>query len=211
MNFNHATNTLTIGSITLTFPSFKSSTIATLADMGVTTLDAVHLRTPVDSVSSSVALNTGITYYTPIQINRNCIVDTLSIKSGSGHTGTTSVRLGLWEGSSASGKPTTLLAEGVVSLAAANSLQPAALGSISLTPGIYWVGLNAISASGTLQVVGAAGGASAQNKLMRAISATASGNLIVGYQETYNAASGFTDAGTLTSSTATGYVFAKIQ
>ena len=169
----------------------------------------VYLRTPVNATTTGFAASITTTYYTPILLTEPKTISQLSVKSGAGHSGTTSLRMGIW--SDLNGLPANLLQDaGLVSMIASSTNYASTFADLVLPAGLYWVGCNAVSASGTLQLTGSSGGSTIYNALLGALSSTAAGSFLIGRTESYNAASSFVAAGTTSAATAVSYVWAKL-
>jgi hypothetical protein len=87
------------------------------------------------------------TYYTPVFLTSGAF-DRIGINTSNTHTGTTSVRLGLYNASATTGKPTTVYFDaGTVSCTAASTTYTI---TITQTPptGWYYLAFNAQSISG---------------------------------------------------------------
>jgi hypothetical protein len=98
-----------------------------------------------------VTLSEDVTYYLPIYLP-GYAVDRISIQSGSSHSGTSTIRLGLYNASSTTGLPSTVyLDAGTVSVSAQSTTYEI---TISSTPpaGYYYFAINAQTITGSADI-----------------------------------------------------------
>ena len=90
-----------------------------------------------------------MTYYCPFVVNQTKTFDRIAIASGSTHSGTGVVRLGIYNNDSTTGKPSTVLLDaGTVSTTAPTTVFQITI-SQSLSPGTYWLAFNMQTAATT--------------------------------------------------------------
>ena len=90
-----------------------------------------------------------VTYYYPLRIDKTNTFDRITIQTSNTNVGTGSVRLGIYNNDSATGKPSTVLLDaGTVSTTAASTVYQITI-SQSLSPGTYWFASNMQTAAST--------------------------------------------------------------
>jgi hypothetical protein len=95
------------------------------------------------SLAGTATTNT--TYYTPFFVPVTTTFDRIAIRSGNTHSGTASVRLGIYN--SSSGKPDTVLLDaGTVSTGTSSATYTITINQ-QLTPGVYWLAANSQTAA----------------------------------------------------------------
>jgi hypothetical protein len=83
------------------------------------------------------------TCYVPFQVNKTNTFDRIAIETGATYVGTGTVRLGIYNNDSATGKPSTVVLDaGTVSTTAASTIYQITI-SQSLALGNYWIAFNA--------------------------------------------------------------------
>ncbi len=131
-----------------------------------------YLRTPTLQATGFITATEDQTYYTPVYLP-GFAFDRISCKTGSSHTGTSTVRLGIYNNDPLTGKPTTVyLDAGTVSCTASNTVYEI---TISNTPpaGFYWLAFNCQTKTATSQFSAAVAGQNAISPLtMNAVDAT---------------------------------------
>jgi len=119
-----------------------------------------YMRMPV-GVTSNMTPTLTRTNYTIIYIPQTQTFDRIAVRTAATFSGTASVRLGIYNHDTTTGKPSTLLLDaGTVSPTAASTAYQITI-SQSLTPGFYWLASNMQSAATTSTFTGrdiAAGG-----------------------------------------------------
>ena len=109
--------------------------------------------TSTTAANSTVAANS--TFYFPFFVPTTTTFDRIAIRTGSAFSGTSSVRLGIYNNSS--GKPSTVLLDAGTVAGTNNNATITITISQQLTPGIYWLAANSQTAATTNQYIGAAG------------------------------------------------------
>ncbi len=161
---------LTANSSTAT--GLKWETSLTVAPQIIPQASLQYLRTPILAAvgQQTGALNT--TYYSPVYLS-GISFDRIVCRTGSGHTGTSTARLGIFNADNATGKPSTVyLDAGTVSCTGTNTEFTI---TISSTPpaGFYWLAINVQAATGTASFTSADAGQNAiAANVMNGISAT---------------------------------------
>jgi len=98
---------------------------------------------------SLVTASVNQTVYVPLAINKTNTFDRIAIETGSTYSGTGSVRLGIYNNDSTTGKPSTVLLDaGTVATTAASTIYQITI-SQSLSVGNYWVAFNMQTAAAT--------------------------------------------------------------
>lgn len=151
---------------------------------------------------SSVALTAteDVTYYQPIYIPTSTTFDRIAMRTRSTHTGTSTVRLGVYN--MGVGVPTTVaLDAGTVSATAASTTYTITINQ-TLSAGWYWLAANVQAKTGTSAVEAADNGSSML--LVPGIRSTTGTNLgngfpVFGFEQT-GVTGAFATAGTLTAS-----------
>jgi hypothetical protein len=117
-----------------------------------------YLRSP-SSGSQGVTPTTSRTNFNLIYISNAQSFDRLAIRTGGAFVGTASIRLGIYNNDSATGKPSTVVLDaGTVSATAANTTYQITI-SQSLNAGFYWIVSNVQSAATNTQLLGSAAAA----------------------------------------------------
>lgn len=115
-----------------------------------------YLTTSLNGIVTNVNPSNNITYYYPIFLN-GATFDRISCQTGGSHTGTSTVRMGLYNHNSTTGKPTTVLLDaGTVSCNAASTTFEITI-SQSPAAGIYWLAINHQAATGSGRFTSVAG------------------------------------------------------
>ena len=98
---------------------------------------------------STITAVEDVTYYYPIRINKTNTFDRIAVETTSTYVGTGSVRLGIYNNDSATGKPSTVLLDaGTVATTAASTIYQITI-SQSLSAGNYWIASNMQTAAAT--------------------------------------------------------------
>jgi len=149
----------------------------------------------VSTGTGAAAVNT--TYYTPIDFSQSVTLDRIAINTTfTGFSGTASVRLGIF--ANTNGKPGTLILDAGTVSPITNNASYAITINQSLSTGIYWLAMNSITAASVNAYYGVANVNTLNNDLFGgAIQTTTSSSGASGYTQSYNATSGFADAGTV--------------
>jgi hypothetical protein len=141
------------------------------------------------STTASVAAVAGATYFVPIWIRENFTFTKIQLYTGTTFSGTASVRLGIYNNTS--GAPSTVLLDaGTVAPTAATTAYTITI-SQALTPGWYWLAANTITAATTNTYQGFSN-SFASNPDLGGLSVGSPS--YVGYTQTMNTASGFSNA-----------------
>jgi len=140
------------------------------------------------------------TAFTPIFIPFTTTLDRIGITAGSTFSGTASVRLGIFN--TTNGEPSTVLLDaGTVAPAAANASYAIIINQ-SLSPGLYWLASNTITAAATSTFYGVVGDSINNiNPLLGSIGRTTLGTVnygTVGFVDSVSASSGFSTVSSLT-------------
>jgi hypothetical protein len=139
------------------------------------------------------------TVYYPFPIDETKTFDRILIQTGSTYVGTGSVRIGIYNNDSTTGKPSTVLLDaGTVATTAANTQYEITI-SQSLTAGAYWIAFNMQTAPATPRYTGAtmSGGLTPTSYQ---ISSTGISSFSAGVWLEASITGAFATAGTLTSS-----------
>lgn len=161
-----------------------------------------YYGTPASVALSNRTAVVNTTYYQPIYLDGNATFDRIAIRTGSSFSGSGTVRLGIYNASSTTGKPTTVyLDAGTVSPVSANAHYQATINS---TPpaGYYYLAFNLTVAATTNTFLGFGNGEFSTISIPYAavgINWQNNPTAYNAYTESVNASSGFATAGTLTS------------
>ena len=116
-------------------------------------LSGYYLRSP-STGSQGVTPTVNRTNFNLIYISGTQSFDRLAIRTGGAFSGTASIRLGIYNNDSATGKPSTVVLDaGTVSAIAANTTYQITI-SQSLNPGFYWLVSNVQSSATNNQLLG---------------------------------------------------------
>ena len=136
------------------------------------------------SGSAAFTIGNETSYYTPIYIDQTTTVDRIAVRTGTGFTGTATVRLGIYNYNSATGRPSTVLLDaGTVSATAASTNYLITI-SQSLNAGFYFVVAcqqGTAPSSGQYFANSASGTA---NNLLIATTSSPNTSTIVGFSQT---------------------------
>jgi hypothetical protein len=115
---------------------------------GIKTQSGNYIRTETFNVNTSTAdVDVDVTYLTPIFIPVTQTYSRIAIRTGITFSGSTIVRLGLYNHDVSTGQPTTVLLDaGTVNAVSINTVYEITI-SQSLSAGIYWLASNCISAT----------------------------------------------------------------
>lgn len=137
------------------------------------------------------------TVYVPFSLNQTKTFDRISIETRSGYAGTGSVRLGIYNNDSATGKPSTVLLDaGTVATTAASTIYQITI-SQSLTAGAYWIAFNMQTAAATPSFGGIGATIALSTNYLTSTNGAVYSNAGVWLQASVTGA--FATAGTLTS------------
>lgn len=104
--------------------------------------------------SIGVAATVNQTCYMPFQVNETKTFDRIALTTRNTYVGTGSVRLGIYNNDSSTGKPTTVVLDaGTVATTAASTVYQITI-SQSLTAGAYWLAFNMQTAAATPNYAG---------------------------------------------------------
>ena len=149
------TPTLPTGTIAVTQTAGNNTTAvattafvkANSASVGFGFVSTYYYRTLLRADQVTAVLSR--TYYYPFIANSTATFDRIAIQTNSSYVGTGSVRLGIYNNDSATGKPSTVLLDaGTVSTTAASTIYQITI-SQSLTVGNYWLAFNMQTAAAT--------------------------------------------------------------
>ena len=105
------------------------------------TQTAVYVRTPTPQQTGGGA-GPNVSYYQPMYITGSVTADRIAVYTGPTFSGTATIRLGIYNNDSATGRPSTVLVDaGTVSVTASNSIFQITINQ-SLTAGFYWLVFN---------------------------------------------------------------------
>lgn len=120
--------------------------------IGIPYVSGKYYSSPYFSATGQT-LTVNRTYFAPIFIPGSTSVDRIAFKTGTGWSGTGSVRLGIYNDSN--GKPGTVFFDaGTVSATAASTLYTITI-SQTLSGGLYWLAINTQTAPTTNSIVAA--------------------------------------------------------
>lgn len=102
-----------------------------------------------EGTGSDVTAVVNTTVYTPFMVTQTKTFDRMAIETRAAYVGTGSVRLGIYNNDSATGKPTTVVLDaGTVATTAASTIYQITI-SQSLSAGAYWLAFNMQTAAST--------------------------------------------------------------
>jgi len=137
------------------------------------------------------------TYYYPLIMTSTKTFDRIAIETASAYVGTGSVRLGIYNNDSITGKPSTVLLDaGTVATTAASTVYQITI-SQSLSAGAYWIAFNMQTAASTPTYRGAGLNSATPSGFI--ISTTGMNALTAGMWLQASVTGAFATAGTLTS------------
>ena len=141
--------------------------------------------------ATTTAASTGVTYYAPIYIRETRSFAKIGIITAASFSGTASMRLGIYN-SNASGAPSTVFLDAGTVAPTAASTEYSITVNTALTPGLYFLAVNTISAATTNTILYHATQA---GQLPYDLGlATANGNSPLGYSQSVSAATSFATA-----------------
>jgi hypothetical protein len=199
--------------------SSTSTTTAATPNSLKTTYDLAVIKNPIIKMLSGYYYKTGISasstitvthqrvYYTPIYIPETTTIDRLAIRTVASFSGSSTVRLGIYNNTN--GLPSTVLLDGgTVSATAANTIYEITI-SQSLNAGFYWLAFCQQGTAPTLaDYQGNAVSTSAGNIFIGYTSQFINGNIIVGlFQNSVTGA--FATASSLGIATNVAYAFVR--
>jgi len=185
-----------MGIITIPGPVINNPVINTI-------LSQSYLRSPSGSIPSNT-ITANITFYVPVFLDGTTF-DRIGLRGGTSYSGTGIVRLGIYNASKTTFKPTTVyLDAGTVSVTSGANFEI----TINSTPpaGYYYLAFNCQTAAATTNTYLTHGTDNALTQVFPSLNGTASGY----YQESVTVTSGFATAGTLTSVTTAPLVALRI-
>jgi hypothetical protein len=182
--------------------------LAVLAHPLLTPISGSYYRTSTAAAQTSVASSVNTTYYTAIVFNSSVTVNRIAIHTAATFSGTASVRLGIFANSN--NKPGNLILDAGTVAPTAASTSYAITISQELSAGIYWVGMNSITAASTNNYFGLGNSNTNNVNVMGgAIGSSTANSGLAGYTQSYTATSGFVNASS--PSTASGAPFTYLR
>jgi hypothetical protein len=160
-------------------------------------ISGAYYRSPV-GYSTGATPTANITNYLPIFFPTTTTIDRIGCLTAGTFSGTASVRLGIYNNND--GRPGTLLLDaGTVAPTAASTGYQITISQV-LSPGLYWVAFNTITAASTNVFYGTTNSATAVTPTLigQGITAlTGNAGTIFGFQQSVNVTSGYANPGTL--------------
>lgn len=156
-----------------------------------TSVSQTYLRSPSGSIPSNT-ITAGITFYVPVFLDGTTF-DRIGLRGGTSYSGTATVRLGIYNSSPITQKPTTVyLDAGTVSVTGGSNFEI----TINSTPpeGYYYLAFNCQTAATTNTYL-----THGTDNALTQIFTSLNGTVASYFQETVSVTSGFATAGTLTS------------
>jgi len=161
-------------------------------------LSGYYFRTPATNATTTVTVVANVTHYTPIYVPVSTTFDRIVMRTGATFSGTSTIRLAIYN--SSSGRPSTVkLDAGTVSAIAAATNYEITINQ-TLAAGWYWVAINTVTAAATNNLVNLNTNASSFSPFNFATLGILQ-NMVVGFTENVNVTSGYATAGTLNIST----------
>jgi hypothetical protein len=160
-----------------------------------------YVRTQASITPSTVtSFSANVTRYVPLLVPTSTTYDRIGIYTGSILTGTPSVRLGIFNNNA--GKPGTLVLDaGTVAPTTTTTAYEITINQ-TLPAGFYWLAFNAITAAATGGFYGIVSSAGAITTMNSYISLNwLSAQTAVGFNESVNVTSGYSNAGTVSEAT----------
>jgi hypothetical protein len=178
-----------------------SSTLYDLASQGIPLIRPItglYYRSPVQyNIASAPVVNR--TNYLPIFFPTTTTIDRIGCLTASTFSGTASVRLGIYNDTN--GRPGTLLLDaGTVAPTAASTGYQITISQV-LSPGVWWVAFNTITAATTNTFYGTSASATANTPTLTGIGTTAlttAASAVHGFEQNVNVTSGYANTGTIT-------------
>lgn len=158
-----------------------------------TSVSQTYLRSPSGSIPSQT-ITAGITFYVPVFLDGTNF-DRIGVRGGTGFSGTATVRLGIYNASISTQKPTTVyLDAGTVSVTGGSNFEI----TINSTPpvGYYYLAFNCQTAASTNTFL-----THGTDNAITQIFGSLNGTVASYFQETVSVTGGFATAATLTSTT----------
>jgi hypothetical protein len=157
---------------------------------------------------NNLGISHQLAYYTPIFIDQSTDIDRLSITTGNIFSGSSTVRIGIYNNTN--GRPSTLILDaGTVAPIAANTVYSITV-SQTLTVGYYWLAFcQQGTAPTTSNYIGNIASQAQGNLLMSGQSAGTTGSFTAGFSQS-SVTGAFADAGTLAIATAAPYVWFRV-
>jgi hypothetical protein len=157
-------------------------------------VSGAYYRTP-SSIAAPITVTNQTAYYAPIYIPTETTFDRIGLLTAATFSGTSSVRLGIYN-SGTTGYPTTLVLDaGTVAPTAASTGYQITI-SQTLNAGVYWLALCQQTAPTTGTYTGTATGTSAMNFLIPSAVTFGAAGTLQGYSQA-SVTGAFADAGTL--------------
>jgi len=189
--------TSAVGALQLTDSVASTSTTTAATPNAVkTSYDLANLRAPIIKRGSTVYFSSPMqgaanftvvnetAYYTPIYIDQSTTVDRIAVRTASTFSGTATLRLGIYNYDSATGRPSTVLLDaGTVSATAASTNYQITI-SQSLSTGFYFV---VVCQQGTAPTTGAYlanNPAGTTNNIIVGTTSAPNTNTIIGFSQT---------------------------
>ena len=141
--------------------------------------------------ATTTAIAAGITYYAPIYIRETRSFAKIGLFTSGTFSGTASMRIGIYN-SNASGAPSTVFLDAGTVAPTAASTEYSITVNTALTPGLYWLAMNTITAA-TTNIILSHASQSGQLPYDLGLT-TVNGSSPLGYSQTVNAASSFATA-----------------
>jgi hypothetical protein len=156
-------------------------------------ISGAYYRTPSAVGGAAQTASVNSTSYTPIFFNSSVTLDRIALHTASSFVGTSSVRLGIFANNG--NKPGNLILDAGTVAPSAASTSYAITISQSLSPGIYWLALNTITAASTNNYFGISNAQQTNSMLMGGAHVSTTGSSPAsGYVQAVNVTSGFSNA-----------------
>jgi hypothetical protein len=160
-------------------------------------------RTPVNQFTGT-PITHQVLYYTPIFISQTTTLDRLAIFTGATFSGSSTVRVGIYNDTN--GQPSTLLLDaGTVAPVAASAGYTITINQ-TLSTGFYWLAFCQQGTAPTASIYGGAASSTSQGGNLLFAATTVNGTLITGFNQT-GVTGAFANAGTIAVSGSTPYVW----
>ena len=146
------------------------------------------------------------TYYSPIVIQRAVLVDRIAIRTGASFAGAASVRLGIYNNTTAGQPGSVLLDAGTAAVTAANTNYEITINQ-NLSPGVYWLAFCSQTSAAQSWYIGAGANGSVVSPILPAVSSVGT-NYTQGWYQT-GVSGAFATAANLLVSLASIYVWLR--
>jgi hypothetical protein len=167
-----------------------------------------YFSSPMVVSTAGFSIQHNRTYYSPIYIDQTTSVDRIAVRSGSTFSGSTEVRLGIYNNDQSTGLPSTVFLDaGTVSVTASATTYQITINE-SINAGFYWVVMAQQSTAPTIANYLSNSTGGSVNVLMQTSSIPAASQNMGYFQNSVTGA--FATAGTLSSAQSMPFVYLRV-